>query len=75
MKLIDEWRSAHRFLSVRISALAGVAMAAWVAAPTDQQHAVLSVLGADTPAVMAVIGFAVVAISRVIQQTPPPPKE
>ena len=75
MKLIDEGRDAHRFLSVRVSAIAGVAMAAWVATPAEQQHAVLNVLGADTPAVMAVIGFAIVAVGRVIQQTPPPPKE
>lgn len=72
MTLIEDWRAAYRFLSVRASAVSGVALIAWIATPADQQHAVLAVIGMDTPAVMALIGFIVVVLGRVIHQ---PPKE
>ena len=72
MTLIDEWRTAYRFLSVRASALCGAALVGWLAVPVEQQRAVLAVVGMDTPAVLGIVGFLVVVLGRVIQQ---PPKE
>ena len=71
MKLIAEWKQAHKFLSVRMSAFGGVAMTAWIATPDEQKHSLLKIIGHDAPTWFAAIGFFAVIFSRVVSQKPP----
>lgn len=63
MKLIDNWRSAWRMLSVQIAALAII----FGALPVDQQSAILAWLGLAPERIPAVMGVAVI-LARVIGQ-------
>ena len=63
MKLIPEWRSAWRMLSVQIGALAVV----WVALPADTQTAILRLIGIDAAHLPALVGLAVI-VGRLIAQ-------
>lgn len=40
VRLIDEWRKAHRMLSVQAMALAGAIQTAWMLLPGDMKAAV-----------------------------------
>ena len=73
MKLIDEWKSAHKFFSVQIGALGSFALVGWVALPAEQQHALLQLFGLDVPAVLAITGIAVAVGSRLVKQGPAAP--
>jgi hypothetical protein len=76
MKLIPNWRSAGRMLSVQIAALAVL----FAALPPDQQAAILSLLGLAPERIPGVLGLAII-LARLIDQPavalPPPntPKE
>lgn len=73
MKLIQDWRSAHKFLSVRF-ATAGALASAMGAAATSAS----AVAGAIWPYVptlvacgLAFLTFIAVIVGRLIDQTPP----
>lgn len=64
MKLIDEWKKAHKLWSVRLSALGVAIMTAWPMIPPElrailpyQQH-------------IAMAMFALVIVSRMVAQEP-----
>lgn len=40
MKLVDNWRRAHRMLSVQLTALNGAAVAAWSTMPDEWRAAI-----------------------------------
>ena len=63
MKLIPNWRSAGRMLSVQI---AGIAVL-FGALPSDQQAAILSLLGVGAEGIPLALGLAVI-VARVIDQ-------
>lgn len=63
MKLIPNWRSAGRMLSVQIAALAVL----FGALPADQQAALLALLGVGPERIPALVGLAVIA-ARLINQ-------
>lgn len=63
MKLIPNWRSAGRMLSVQIAALAVL----FGALPVDQQAALLALLGVGPERIPALLGLAVIA-ARLINQ-------
>jgi hypothetical protein len=62
MKLIDEWKKAHRYWSVQIAAVAAALMGAWEILPSD--------LRASMPHVQKVAAamFIIVAASRYFAQ-------
>jgi hypothetical protein len=64
-RLIANWRAAHKFWSVRISALGAAMSAAWVALPADTRAAIP---GAQW---IGLVLFAAVVISRLIDQEKP----
>lgn len=70
--LISNWKKAYNFFSVQASALASLALVGWIALPSEQQRALLSVVGLDTPAYAALVAFVVVVLGRIVAQ---PPKE
>lgn len=63
MKLIPNWRSAWRMLTVQIGVLAVV----WVALPAETQAAVLRLLGIDAQHLPGLVGVAVI-LGRLIAQ-------
>lgn len=63
MKLIENWRSAWRMLSVQVATLAIV----WGALPVDQQAAILALFGVGPERVPLVLGLAVI-LARVVSQ-------
>lgn len=63
MKLIENWRSAWRMLSVQVATLAIV----WGALPVDQQAAILALFGVGPERVPLVLGLAVI-VARVVSQ-------
>jgi len=64
MKLITNWRSAWRMLSVQVAALAVI----FGALPVDQQTAMLTWIGLAPERIPAVMGLAVI-VARVIGQS------
>lgn len=75
MKLIDEWRSAHRLLSIRLSALYALALGCWSTLDKDVQLTIvgyLGIKGTTAVAFVAVLGF---VVARLVKQAPPAPKE
>lgn len=71
MKLIDEWKTAYKFASVRVGAIGTALLAGWIAVPAEQQQAILSLLGLNTPAVLGIVGIIVAIGSRVVKTGPP----
>lgn len=69
-KLIAEWKQAYKFLSVHVSLVSSSVLVAWLATPKETQEAILSTVGLNTPAAVALFGFAAVILSRVIAQEP-----
>jgi hypothetical protein len=63
MKLIPNWRSAGRMLSVQIAALAVL----FAALPVDQQTAILALLGLAPERIPGVLGLAII-VARLIDQ-------
>lgn len=63
MKLIDNWRMAWRWASVRVAALA----VAWGVAPPDVQASILDLVGVPASRVPAIIGLLVIA-GRLVAQ-------
>lgn len=71
MKLIDEWKTAYRFTSVKVGAVGGALLVVWLATPADTQHMLLAKVGLDTPAAFALVGVVVAVITRLVKQDPP----
>lgn len=71
MKLIDNWRKAHRLWSVRISAMA-TALWAYLLASPETMLAVLNQIPADMrawlPSFIPIALFALVTFARVVRQ-------
>jgi hypothetical protein len=63
MKLIPEWRRAHRMFTVQL----GLVFTAWGALPAEMQAAVLELLGVPVNRVPAILGLAVI-VGRVVAQ-------
>lgn len=63
MRLIPNWRSAGRMLSVQIAALAVL----FAALPVDQQTAILALLGLAPERIPGVLGLAII-VARLIDQ-------
>lgn len=63
MKLIENWRSAWRMLSVQVAALAVV----WGSLPADQQAAILALAGVGPERVPLVVGVAMI-VARLVNQ-------
>lgn len=70
MNLIPDWKRAYTFLSVHAGLVASTALIAWIATPEPQQKAILSVVGLNTPAALALIGFVAVIALRLVNQEP-----
>ncbi len=69
MTLIDNWRQAWRFLSVRISAFGAAAMVVFPELPDDTQLKIVSVLGLKNPvAALALVLFVLAILGRVKAQ-------
>lgn len=71
MKLIDDWKTSWRFLSVQIQVVASVAVTIFLALPKDQQELLLSFLplgGRDGAAVLALITFLLTIWARLKAQ-------
>lgn len=66
MKLINDWRKAHKFASVRLAALAGVVVAYFAAYP-DQWQAVLNSVPEAYRPLVGLLVFAMAGGSRVVQ--------
>lgn len=63
VKLIHNWKRAHRMASVRIAAL----FVAWGAIPPDMQAAMLDAVGIPSNRVPAVLGLLLI-LARLIDQ-------
>jgi len=64
MKLITNWRSAWRMLSVQVAAMAVI----FGALPVDQQSSILTLIGLAPERIPAVMGIAVI-VARVVGQS------
>jgi hypothetical protein len=63
MKLVSNWKRAHRMFTVQL----GLVFTAWGALPAETQAAVLDLLGVPVNRVPAILGLAVI-VGRVIAQ-------
>jgi hypothetical protein len=71
MKLIDDWKQSWKFLSVRIQAVASMALIVFLALPKDQQELLLTFLplgDRDGAAVLALVTFLIAIWARVTAQ-------
>lgn len=69
--LIPNWKDAWRYLSVQVQGVMSIALVVWVALPQDDRDAILSLLPVDksvAPALLALAGFVVAVVARVIAQ-------
>lgn len=64
MKLIDEWRSSWRWLSVQFAGLSAVILTAWLALPEDIKAAVPD----SVKAIAAYVGIAAAVLLRLVKQ-------
>ena len=69
MKLIANWKRAHRYLSTQAMLLAGGVQGAWVAIPDDLRNSVPHWIPQGVTGVLLAAGI----VGRVIDQTPPVP--
>ena len=67
MKLIVDWKRAHRYLSTQAMLLAGGVQATWVAIPDDLRASVPHWIPQGVTGVLLAAGI----VGRVIDQTPP----
>lgn len=67
MKLINEWRSAHKFASVRLAALVGL-VASYFAAYPDQFEAVMAQVPESLRPLLGFVLFAVATGARVVKK-------
>lgn len=65
MKLIDNWHTAWRYITVQLGAL----MVTWGLLPPEQQSAILAIIGLPAERITAVLGLMVIA-GRVVSQAP-----
>ncbi len=68
MKLIDEWKSAHRMFSVQAMALAAAIQGVWPSIPDDLKASI-------PPSVVHYISLALLVagiVGRLVQQKPNP---
>ena len=63
MKLVDNWKRAHRMLSVQIASAAVI----FRSLPADQQAAVLGFFGITAERIPAVLGLLFI-VSRLVNQ-------
>ena len=63
MKLIENWRRAHRMLSVQMGSL----LVAWGMTPPDTQAVIMGFVGLPAERVPAVLGLLVI-LGRVVAQ-------
>lgn len=68
MKLIEEWRSSHKYWSVRLSVVGTAATGVFLSLPQSMQVQVLDAVGLDGPAALAMVIFVGTVISRVVKQ-------
>lgn len=61
MKLIDNWKSAWRFLVVQVQILGMAAMASWLIMSEEQKAALLNLFGLPPDTVVAVTALMVFA--------------
>lgn len=62
--LIENWRSAWRYITVQLGAI----MLAWGLLPADQQAAILAAIGLPAERVPAVLGL-MVLVGRLVNQS------
>ena len=67
MKLIDEWKKAHKFASVRLAALAGI-VAAYFAAKPEQLEAIMAQVPEWARPLIGLALFAVATGTRVVKK-------
>ena len=67
MKIVPEWRQAHKWLSMRLSALGAALALGWTALSPVQQTDVLDFIGLPPGAIAAIL-FLAVAIGRLTAQ-------
>ena len=67
MKLIEGWRQAHKFASVRLAALAGL-VAAYFAAKPDELAAIMAMVPDWAKPLIGFALFAVATGSRVVKK-------
>ena len=70
MKLITDWKRAHRYLSTQAMLLAAGVQGAWVAIPDDLRSSVPHWIPQGVTGVLLAAGI----VGRVIDQTPPTPQ-
>ncbi len=70
--LIDDWRSAWRFLTVNLAGLGAGAGAAWLMLNDAQQAAVLAFFGLKSAGAPAVAMFLAIMFGRVVKFERPP---
>lgn len=71
MKLIDDWKKAHRFAVMWIQGMGGSAMAAWMLLDDAQRAALLEFFGVPADrlvAVAALIAFVAGMWARMVRQ-------
>jgi hypothetical protein len=72
LKLIPDWRSAWKYLSVRASVFWSALIATWVVLPKESQESLLNMLpfslGGNGPALVVLIGFLSVLFARLKSQ-------
>lgn len=71
--LIPEWKSAWRFVSIKIAAVGTAFAGAWLLVPQAQQSKILSLIGQDTPGIASLLTFVAIAIGRVMRLKDPDP--
>ena len=69
MKLISDWRSAHKYLSTQAMLVAAGVQGTWVSIPDDLRASVPHWLPQGITGVLLAAGL----LGRVIDQTPPAP--
>lgn len=67
IRFIPNWKEAHRFLSVQLTALNGAAVAAWAGMPDDWRAAIPHYLIVSAGVFM----FVATVFVRLIDQSPP----
>lgn len=72
MKLIPDWRSAWKYLSVKASIIWSAVLGAWVLMPQSSQEVLLNLLpwslGGKGPELIVLIGFVSVLLARLKAQ-------
>lgn len=79
MKLIPDWRTSWKYLSVKASVIWSAVMGAWMLLPQSSQESMLNLLpwsfGGKGPELIVLIGFVSVLLARLKAQNLPPPDD